>query len=29
MALEVGGSVCSTDADFERFAGVERINRLR
>ena len=29
IALELGASVCSTDADFERFAGVERINPLR
>jgi toxin-antitoxin system PIN domain toxin len=29
MALELGASVCSTDADFERFAGVDRVNPLR
>lgn len=29
IALELGASVCSTDADFERFAGVERITPLR
>ncbi len=29
VALELGASVCSTDADFERFAGVERVNPLR
>jgi uncharacterized protein len=29
VALELGASVCSTDADFERFAGVERITPLR
>jgi toxin-antitoxin system PIN domain toxin len=29
MALELGASVCSTDGDFERFAGVDRINPLR
>jgi uncharacterized protein len=28
-ALELGASVCSTDADFERFPGVDRINPLR
>jgi uncharacterized protein len=29
MALESGASVCSTDADFARFPGVERISPLR
>jgi toxin-antitoxin system PIN domain toxin len=29
LALESGASICSTDADFERFAGVERISPLR
>ena len=29
VALERGASVCSTDGDFERFRGVERINPLR
>jgi predicted nucleic acid-binding protein len=32
MPLELGAGICSTDGDFERFAGVERINpygRLR
>lgn len=29
MALELGASICSTDADFERFAGIERISPLR
>ena len=29
MALELGASVCSTDADFGRFPGVERISPLR
>ncbi len=29
VALELGASVCSTDGDFERFAGVDRINPLR
>ena len=29
VALELGASVCSTDADFGRFAGVERISPLR
>ena len=29
VALELGASVCSTDADFERFPGVERVNPLR
>jgi uncharacterized protein len=27
-ALELGASVCSTDGDFSRFPGVERINPL-
>ena len=29
LALELGASVCSTDADFERFPGIDRINPLR
>jgi predicted nucleic acid-binding protein len=29
VALQLGASVCSTDRDFERFSGVERINPLR
>lgn len=29
VALQLGASVCSTDADFERFTSVERINPLR
>ena len=29
MALELGASICSTDADFERFPGIERISPLR
>lgn len=29
LALERGASVCSTDADFGRFPGIERINPLR
>ena len=29
LALEQGASVCSTDADFSRFPGIERINPLR
>lgn len=29
VALELGASICSTDGDFERFPGVERINPLR
>jgi len=28
-ALELGASVCSTDADFARFPGIERISPLR
>ncbi len=28
MALEQGASVCSTDRDFERFPGVERVDPL-
>lgn len=28
MALELGASVCSTDRDFERFPGIERIDPL-
>ena len=28
VALEIGASVCSTDADFGRFPGVERISPL-
>lgn len=29
LALELGASVCSTDGDFERFPGIDRINPLR
>ena len=29
VALELGASICSTDADFGRFPGVERVNPLR
>jgi toxin-antitoxin system PIN domain toxin len=29
VALGLGASICSTDGDFERFPGVERINPLR
>jgi len=29
VALELGASICSTDADFGRFAGVERTSPLR
>jgi toxin-antitoxin system PIN domain toxin len=29
VALELGASICSTDGDFERFPGIERINPLR
>jgi toxin-antitoxin system PIN domain toxin len=29
LALEIGAAICSTDSDFERFPGVERINPLR
>lgn len=29
LALEMGACVCSTDADFGRFPGVERISPLR
>lgn len=29
MALELGASICSTDADFERFPGIDRISPLR
>lgn len=28
VALERGASVCSTDGDFERFPGIERVNPL-
>jgi ornithine cyclodeaminase len=28
-ALELGASVCTTDGDFERFPGLERVNPLR
>jgi toxin-antitoxin system PIN domain toxin len=28
MALEQGASICSTDRDFERFPGIERIDPL-
>jgi len=29
IALELGASICSTDADFERFPGVDRVSPLR
>jgi toxin-antitoxin system PIN domain toxin len=29
IALELGASICSTDADFGRFPGVDRISPLR
>ena len=29
VALELDAAICSTDGDFERFPGVERINPLR
>lgn len=29
VAIELGASVCSTDADFERFPGIDRVNPLR
>ena len=29
VALELGASICSTDRDFERFPGIERIDPLR
>jgi uncharacterized protein len=29
VALELGASVGSTDGDFERFPGVERVNSLK
>jgi len=29
VALELGASICSTDGDFERFPGIERVNPLR
>jgi hypothetical protein len=29
IALELGAAICSTDGDFERFPGIERINPLR
>ena len=29
VALELGAAICSTDGDFERFPGIERINPLR
>jgi toxin-antitoxin system PIN domain toxin len=29
MALELGASICSTDADFGRFPGLERVSPLR
>lgn len=29
LAIELGAAVCSTDADFERFPGVERVNPLK
>jgi uncharacterized protein len=28
VAIELGASICSTDGDFERFPGVERVNPL-
>jgi predicted nucleic acid-binding protein len=28
IAVELGASICSTDGDFARFAGVERISPL-
>lgn len=28
LAIELGASICSTDADFERFPGVERVSPL-
>lgn len=28
LAIELGASICSTDADFERFSGVERVSPL-
>ncbi len=28
LAIELGGSICSTDGDFERFPAVERVNPL-
>ena len=28
LAIELGASICSTDADFERFPGVERLSPL-
>lgn len=28
LAIELGGAICSTDGDFERFPGVQRINPL-
>ena len=29
LAIELGASICSTDGDFERFPGVERVNPRR
>ena len=29
LSIELGASICSTDRDFERFPGVERISPLR
>jgi hypothetical protein len=29
MAFELGASVCSTDWDFERFPGIDRVDPLR
>lgn len=29
LSIELGASICSTDHDFERFPGVERIDPLR
>jgi hypothetical protein len=28
LAIELGAAICSTDGDFERFAGVERVSPL-
>jgi hypothetical protein len=28
LAIELGASICSTDADFERFSGVDRISPI-
>jgi uncharacterized protein len=29
IALELGASICSTDGDFERFPGIERVSPLQ